>query len=161
MYSIFNKFPKRADTYWLLHIDRVDEPNRFDYRVTHIIPGVLIRIDFHIGFKVDTKINLYFREVLEDLIKSGEIKLESGYDSLKKYRLPGDFKFILIERIMLKDIKLTSTENFVLTLHRLIQHISIPEVRALELDSTNTVVEQVPIIVNQPLEKRIRSVKRA
>jgi KUP system potassium uptake protein len=161
IYSIFNKFPKRADTYWFLHIDRVDEPNRFDYKVNHIIPGILIRVDFHLGFKVDTKINLYFREVLEDLVKSGEIKLVSGYNSLKKLGLTGDFKYILIDRIMLRDFKLTNNENFILALHRLIQHISIPDVRALELDSTNTVVEQVPIIVNQPLAKRITSVKRA
>ncbi len=68
-----------------------------------IIPGILIRIDFHIGFKVEPKINLYFREVLEDLVKSGEIKLESSYESLKKHDFPGDFKFILIERIMIRD----------------------------------------------------------
>ena len=106
IYSIFNKQPKRAERYWLLHVDRVDEPNRFEYKVNHIIPGVLIRIDFHIGFKVDPKINLYFREVLEDLVKSGELKLESSYDSLKKHGFPGDFKFVLIERIMLSDFKL-------------------------------------------------------
>ena len=160
IYSIFNKFPKRADRYWLLHVDRVDEPNRFEYKVNHIIPGVLIRLDFHIGFKVDTKINLYFREVLEDLVKSGEINIDSGYDSMKKYGLPGDFKYVLIERIMLRDFRLSSTDSFIMALHRLIGHLSIPEVKALELDSTNTIVEQVPIIVNQPLEKRITSVKR-
>ena len=120
IYSIFNKFPKRADRYWFLHVDRVDEPNRFEYKVNHIIPGILIRVDFHIGFKVDTKINLYFREVLEDLVKSGEIKLESGYDSMKKYDFPGDFKYVLIDRIMLRDFKLSNTENFILTLHSLI-----------------------------------------
>ncbi len=155
IYSIFNKLPKRADTYWLLHIDRVDEPNRFDYKVNHIIPGVLIRIDFHIGFKMDTRINLYFREVLEDLENSGEIKLESGYDSLKKYGLPGDFKFVLIERIMPRDTKLSATENFILTLRDLVRYISIPEARALHLDITNTLVEQVPVLVKQPVEKRI------
>ena len=64
IYSIFQKQPKRADTYWFLHVDGVDEPNRFEYKVTEIIPGVLIRVDFHIGFKVEPKINLYFREVL-------------------------------------------------------------------------------------------------
>ena len=155
IYSIFNKQPKRADKYWLLHIDRVDEPNRFEYKVNHIIPGVLIRVDFHIGFKVDPKINLYFKEIVEDLVASGEIKLESSYDSLKKHGFPGDFKFVLIERIMLRDFKLSNTENFILTLRSLVRHISIPEERALQLDSTNTIVEQVPIILNQPIEKRI------
>jgi KUP system potassium uptake protein len=159
IYSIFNKQPKRADKYWLLHIDRVDEPNRFDYKVTHIIPDVLIRVDFHIGFKVDPKINLYFREIVEDLVESGEIKLESSYDSLRKHGFPGDFKFVLIERIMLRDFKLTTTENFILSLRSLVRHISIPEVRALQLDSSNTIVEKVPIIIQKPVDKRITQVK--
>ena len=67
IYSIFQKQPKRADTYWFLHVDRIDEPDRIDYQVNQIIPGVLIRVDFHIGFKVEPKINLYFKEVLEDM----------------------------------------------------------------------------------------------
>jgi KUP system potassium uptake protein len=155
IYSIFNKRPKRADTYWFLHVDRVDEPNRFDYRVNHIIPGVLIRIDFHIGFKVDPKINLYFKEVLEDLAESGEIKLESSYDSLKKHGFPGDFKYILINRIMPRDYKLSNTENFILMLQSMVGHLSISDVKALQLDSSNSIVEQVPIILRQPVEKRI------
>jgi KUP system potassium uptake protein len=160
IYSIFSKQPKRADKYWLLHIDIVDEPNRFEYQVNHIIPGVLIRIDFHIGFKVDPKINLYFKEIVDDLVKSGEITLESGYDSLKKHGFPGDFKFVLIERIMLRDFKLTNTENFILALRSVVRHISIPEVRALQLDSSNTIVEQVPIILKQPIAKRITQMQR-
>ncbi len=155
IYSIFNKRPKRADTYWLLHIDRVDEPNRFDYKVTHIIPGVLIRIDFHLGFKVDPKINLYFKEVLEDMVNAGEIKLESSYKSLKKHGFPGDFKFILINRIMTGDFQLTNTENFILTLQRIAGNLSISDVKAFNLDSSNTIVEQVPIEFKQRIERRI------
>ena len=155
IFSIFNKQPKRADTYWFLHIDRVDEPNRFEYKVNHLIPGVLIRVDFHLGFKVDPKINLYFREVLEDLVSSGEIKLTSSFDSMKKHGFPGDFKYVFIDRIMLRDYKLTKTENFILALQRLARNLSIPDVKALQLDSTNTIVEQVPIIIDQPVDRRI------
>jgi KUP system potassium uptake protein len=159
IHSIFTKQPKRAETYWFLHIDRVDEPNRFEYKVNQIIPGILIRVDFHLGFKVDPKINRYFREVVEDMVKAGEFKLESSYDSLRKHNFPGDFRFILLERIMLRDFKLTNTDNFILTLQSLIRHISIPDVNALQLDSANTLVEQVPIVINQPIKKRITPVK--
>jgi KUP system potassium uptake protein len=155
IYSIFKKQPKRADTYWLLHVDRVNEPNRFEYKVNHIIPGVLIRIDFHLGFKVDPKINLYFREVLEDLVKTEEIKLESSFNSMKKHGFPADFKFIMLDRIMLKDYKLTKTDNFILTIQGIVRHLGIPEERALHLDTTNTIVEKVPIIINQPVDLRI------
>jgi len=155
LYSIFQKQPKRAETYWLLHINMVNDPNRFEYQFNPIIPGILNRIDFHIGFKVEPKINLYFREVLEDLVNGGEIKLISSYDSLKKHNLPGDFKFVLTDRVMLRDHKLPAWENFILTLHGLVRRIGIPEERALQLDSTNTIVEQVPITIEQSIDLRI------
>ncbi|MGB8490433.1 MAG: KUP/HAK/KT family potassium transporter, partial [Bacteroidales bacterium] len=156
IYSIFSKQPKRADRYWLLHIDRVNEPNRFEYNVTQIIPGILIRIDFHLGFKIIPKVNLYFREVIEDLVNSGEIKLESGYDSLRKFDVPGDFKFILIERIISRDFKMSNWENFILAIHNIANRLSITDIRAFDLDATNTTIEQVPILIDQPEPVRIR-----
>ena len=156
MHSIFLKQPKRADTYWLIHVDKVDEPDRMDYQVNQIIPGILIRIDFHIGFKVEPRINLYFREVLEDLTASGEIKLESSYDSLRKHTIPADFKFVLIDRVMPRDYKLSNLDTMTLTLHSFSRLICISDVRALQLDSANTIEEQVPITIDQPVGRRIR-----
>jgi len=158
IHSIFQKQPKRADRYWFLHVDRVDEPDRFDYRVTHIIPDVLIRVDFNIGFKVEPKINLYFKEVLEDLTESGEIKLESSFDSLRKHFFPADFKYVLIDRIMPRDYKLSYIENITLILHGLSRLLCISDVKALQLDSANTIEEQVPITIDQPVDKRIRRI---
>ncbi len=158
IYSIFNKQPKRAERYWFLHVDRTNDPNSFDYRVNQLIPGVLIRVDFHLGFKVESKINLYFKEVLEDLVKSGEVKLESSYDSLKKHDFPGDFRFILIDRIMSRDLMLSNREKFTLALHNIVRRLSIDDDRALNLDPTITVTEQVPITVNQPVKARIKRI---
>jgi KUP system potassium uptake protein len=159
IYSIFHKQPKRADTYWLLHVDRVNEPNRFDYVVTQIIPGILIRIDFHIGFKVVPRINLYFKEVIEDMVESGEIKLSSSYDSMKKHEVEGDFKFILIDRIMSRDYTLSNWENFVLSLNSLVRKLSLTDIRTMNLDSTNTIIEQVPITIDQPVAYRISRIE--
>jgi KUP system potassium uptake protein len=159
IYSIFNKQPKKAMTYWLLHVDMVDDPNRFEYKVTRIIPEILIRVDFHLGFKVEPKINLYFREVIEDMVKSGELKLTSSFDSLRKHGIPGDFRFILLDRIMIRDYKLTKTENLILNLQNLAGRLSIPEERALQLDPTRTIVEKIPILIDQPVAQRIKRFK--
>ncbi len=158
IFSIFQKQPKRADTYWFLHLDRIDEPNTFEYKVTHIIPGILIRIDFRIGFKVEPKLNLYFKEALEDLTEAGEIKLESSFPSLKKHALPADFKYVLIDRIMPQDYNLSSGENIILALHAISRLFCISDVKALQLDSSNTIEEQVPITIDQPIDKRITRV---
>jgi KUP system potassium uptake protein len=159
IYSIFQKQPKRADTYWFLHVDRLDEPDKFEYQVTQIIPGLLIRVDFHIGFKVEPKINLYFREVVEDMIESGQIRLESSYDSLRKHSVPADFKYVLIDRVMPRDYKLSSIENLTLSLHGLSRLLCISDVRALQLDSCNTIEEQVPITIDQPIDQRIKRIQ--
>ncbi len=156
IYSIFHRQPKRADTYWFLHVNRVEEPDRFEYQVTHLIPGILIRVDFHIGFKIEPSINIYFREVIEDLVNSGEIRLDSSYDSLRKHEFPGDFRFILIERIMPRDMRLSNWEKITLALNSITKYLSLNDIKALKLDSTSTVVEQVPITVDQPVERRIR-----
>lgn len=156
IYSIFQKQPKRADKYWFIHVDRVNDPNQLSYQVTQVIPDILIRIDFHIGFKVEPKINLYFREVIEDLTGSGEIKLESGYDSLREFNYPADFRFVLIERIMPRDLKLSNLDNFTLLLHNLAARLNITDIASFQLDPTNTVVEQVPILIDQPPHERIK-----
>jgi KUP system potassium uptake protein len=158
IYSIFKKLPKRADTYWFLHVNKVNEPNRFDYEVTQIIPGILIRIDFHVGFKVETKINLYFREVLDELVSSGEISLENSYQSLRNHDVEGDFRFILIDRILSRDYKLSAIDSFILSLHNLVRRMSISDISALHLDPTITIIEQVPIIIDQPVDTRIARV---
>jgi len=159
IYSIFHKQPKRASTYWFLHIDRTDEPDTFGYKVKHIIPGVLIRIDFILGFKVEPKINLYFKEILEDLTESGEINLENSYDSLRKRSFPSDFIYILIDRVMSRDFRLSSLQNITLSLHNISRLICISDVKALHLDLTNTIEEKVPIIITQPITGRIKRVK--
>lgn len=156
--SIFHKQPKRAQKYWLIHVDRTDEPDTFKYRVTHLIPDLLIRIDLYLGFKVEPKINLYFREVLEDLSDSGEIKLESSYDTLKKYSFPADFIYVLIDRVMSRDYYLSGSENITLGLHNISRLICISDIKALQLDTTNTIEEKVPISINQPKTGRITRV---
>ena len=99
--------------------------------------------------------------MIEDLTGSGEIKLESGYDSLKKYNVPADFKFILIERIMPRDFKLSNIENFILTLHNLAGKLNITDIVSFQLDATNTVIEQVPILIEQPAHQRIKRMEPA
>jgi KUP system potassium uptake protein len=143
----------------LLNINRLDEPDKFEYQVTQIVPGVLIRVDFFLGFKVEPKINLYFREVLEDMVQSGQIKLESSFASLKKHELPADFMFVLIDRVMPRDYKLSNIENLTLSLHSISRFFCISDVRALELDSSNTIEESVPITIDQPIDFRIKRIQ--
>jgi KUP system potassium uptake protein len=155
LFSIINKQPKRADTYWFLHVDILNHPNTFEYMVHHIIPGVLIKVDFKLGFKIEPRINLYFKEVLEDMVQAGEIDLTSKYTSLSKYNIHSDFVFVNLDRIMTPDYKLAPWETFTMNLHEITRWMSNNDVKALGLDTSNVVEEKVPIAINQVITKRI------
>ena len=75
IYSILNKKPKRADIYWLVHVDTLDDPYTSEYKVDHIIPNDIIRIEFRLGFRVQPRINLMFRKVVEDLVANKEVNI--------------------------------------------------------------------------------------
>ena len=155
MYSIFNKQPKRAQTYWLLHVNIVDEPDTFSYEVNQFIPGILIRVDFHLGFKIEPRINLFFKEVLKELVAAGEIKLTSSYDSLKKHHLPADFLFVNIDRIMTQDYKLTPWETIIMGMHSFVRLFSINDVKAFGLDTSSVIEEKVPIAIERSLSRKM------
>jgi len=155
MYSIFNKQPKRAKTYWLLHVDIVDDPDTFSYEVNQFIPGTLVRIDFHLGFKIEPRINLYFKEVLKDMVANGEIKLCSSFESLKKHHFPADFTFVNLDRVMTQDYELSPWESMIMGLHSLTRRLSINDVKALGLDTSCVIEEKVPISIERPLNRKI------
>lgn len=158
LYSIFNKHPKRANTYWLLHVENLETPNTFEYKVHHIVPGVLIKIDFRLGFKIERKVNRYFRQVLEDLEKNGEISMVSQYESLKKHAIPADFLFVNLDRVLTIDYKLPPMESFIMKLHNFIRRLGITDVKALGLESSNVIEEKVPIIITPDVKARIQRV---
>jgi len=145
MHSILNKQPKRADHYWLIHVDILDEPRTLEYKVTNILPGILTRIDFYLGFKVEPRINSMFKHVTNDLARSGEIDLFSGYPSLRKHNVLTDFKFIIIDRLHTSDLEFKFLENIIVNIYFFLVHHSLSDVRSLGFDSSNVFIEQVPL----------------
>ncbi len=156
MYSIFNKHPKRANTYWFLHIDSLDAPDTFEYTVHHIVPGVVIKVEFHLGFKVERRINVYFKQVLEDLEKTHEISMVSHYKSLKRHSIPADFLFVNLDRILVNDYKLPPLKRFTMGLHNFIRRMGINDVKAYGLDTSNVIEEKIPIVIAREEKKRIK-----
>jgi KUP system potassium uptake protein len=148
--SIFKKRPKRADTYWLLHVNVSDEPHTIEYKVTHLIKGKFIRIDFNLGFRVEQKINIYFRKVIDELVKNGEVDITSRHESLRKYQMAGDFQFIIFERFLSYDNDLPFFDDYILDIYFLLKKLSLPTVRAFGLDNSVVQVENVPLIISQP-----------
>ena len=150
IYSILQKQPKRADVYWLVHVDVVDEPYRREYEVTFLVPNKVIRIDFKLGFRVEQQINLLFRRVVEDLVKKGEVNITSTYKSLNKHKIVGDFRFVVIEKVLSRSHKLSFYERVVMLIYNYLKQASLSEERGFGLDLSFVTVEKVPLMLTDP-----------
>ena len=154
LYSILHKRPKRADVYWFIHVNILDEPYKKEYKVTEINKGNIFRVDFNLGFRESTKINLMFKEVLQNMVENKEVDIISRYESLQNNKILGDFKFILSEKYLSHDSDLRWHEKIIMNLYSLIKKISLSEESAFGLDSSSVKIEKFPMVIH-PHEKII------
>lgn len=147
IYSIFQKRPKRADTYWFIHVDVLDDPYTVEYEVTTLIPGRAFRIDFALGFRVEPRINQLFRQVIEELAGAGEVDVISRYDSLRSKNVPGDFRFVVLEKALSYENALPSYEKFIMWGYSILRNFSLSEERSFGLDTSSVTIEKVPLVI--------------
>jgi KUP system potassium uptake protein len=160
IYSILNKKPKRADIYWLVHVDTLDDPYTSEYSVEHIIPNDIIRVEFRLGFRVQPRINLLFKKVVEDLVKNREVNVISRYESLEKTNTIGDFQFIVMEKYLSQDNDLPIFERLVMKVHFWLKVISLSEEKGFGLDLSNVTVEKFPLIVAPVTNVRLKRIEK-
>ncbi|HEY0047325.1 MAG TPA: KUP/HAK/KT family potassium transporter [Flavobacterium sp.] len=150
MFSILQKRPKRADIYWFVHVNILNEPFRSEYKVTEILKDDLFRIDFNLGFREATKINLMFKEVLRDMVKNGEVDITSRYESLNKNNIIGDFKFVLSEKFLSNDSEMRWHEKIIMNTYFALKKVSLSEEKAFGLDSSSVKIEKFPMVLHAP-----------
>ena len=159
VYSILYKQPKRADIYWFVHVDVLDEPYTLEYKVTQIMKGKLIRVDFRIGFRIDPRINIMFRHVVEELVRNKEVDIISRYPSLGNRGLTGDFRFVVMEKFLSVDNELPWMQKIIMDLYFLLKRGALPEEKAFGLDTSSVSVEKVPLIVNPVTDLKIHRIQ--
>mgnify|MGYP001102985156 FL=1 len=155
LYSIVNKQPKRADHYWFVHIDHVDSPDELSYSVSVVVPETIYVVTMHLGFRVAPRISVYLRQIVEDLVVSGDLDLRSGYPSLRREGIPGDFRFIILHRIFSPTSICGATTALLMRLHDILRHIGVSDTSAYGLDTSVVTAETVPLIINTSSGRRI------
>lgn len=148
IYSILQKRPKKADIYWFLHVDVVDEPYRMEYKVTHIAAEDIIRVDFRLGFRIAPRINLMFRKVVSDMVQNKEVDITSRYESLNKNNVIGDFKFVVLEKFLSYENDLPFFDKLILNIYFFLKRFSLSEAKAFGLDSSSVKIEKFPMVIS-------------
>ena len=147
VYSILSGKPKRADIYWFVHVDTLDDPYTCEYNVEHIIPNDIIRVEFRLGFRIAPRLNLMFKKVVEDLVANREVNIASRYESQQKNNVVGDFQFIVLEKFLSQDNELPLLETLVMKFYFWIKMWSVSEEKGFGLEQSNVAIEKFPLIV--------------
>lgn len=147
MYSILRKRPKRANVYWFVHVDIVDDPYSKSFHVDTISPNEIFFVHLRFGFKVQHRVNAMFYDIVEQMVASGEVNIKSPYPSIRKHNIEADFKFILLHTRVSADTELTGFENWVVRTYRMLKKFSLPAFEDFGLEVSNIEEETVPILV--------------
>ena len=147
MHSILSKKPKRADIYWFVHVHTMDDPYTSEYSVIHIIPNDIIRVEFRLGFRMQPRINLMFRQVVLDLVAQREVNIISRYESLERNNVVGDFEFVVMEKFLSNDNELPFMEKLIMKVHFWLKLHSLSEASSFGLDTSNVMVEKFALVV--------------
>jgi KUP system potassium uptake protein len=159
IYSILNKKPKRADIYWFVHVDTMDDPYTSEYSVDHIIPNDIIRVEFRLGFRVQQRMNLMFRKVVEELVGNNEVNITSRYESLERNNIAGDFQFIVMEKYLSSDNELPFFEKLIMKLHFWLKVASLSEERGFGLDPGFVTLEKFPLMVSPVIDIKLNRIE--
>ena len=155
--SILSRKPKRADIYWFIHIDRTDSPYGMEYSIRELVDDKVMRVDFKIGFRIQPRINVLFRKVMQELNESHELGIYSKYESLKSKDFHADITYVIMESFFSIENELSVKEDFIMDLYFNIKQLAQSDQKAFGLDNATTVIEHVPLIIkaneNIPLKR--------
>ncbi len=150
--SIFSKKPKRADVYWFFHINRVNEPYALNYDVIELLDDKVMKIVLNVGFRIQPRVELYFKKIVQDLVKAKELNLHIRPDGSTKYNGEPDYKFVILEKFLSVENEFAIRDGLMLNAYYMLKNWSISDEKAFGLDRSDVETEMIPIVY-QPISK--------
>ena len=147
LYSILDKDPKRAAAYWFISMNVTDEPDTRRYSVETYGTDYIFRVRLDLGFKCHQRVNVYLRQIVRDLIESGELPPQERKYSIYGKSDVGSFKFVFLHKAVPSKSELSFLDELVLNTKYAIRRVAGSKVRWYGLDTSSLVVETVPFIV--------------
>ena len=158
LYSILQTQPKRADIYWFVHIQVTDQPYTMEYKVNVLAPDDVYKVTFLLGFRVEQRMNLFLKKVVENLIESGEVNVEARYHFNRDEYPTGDFRFVIIQEFLSHENDLPLLEQIVMSIYLTVKGITASPQNWFGLDNDSVAMEEVPMVLRPVKDLRLRRV---
>ena len=160
LYSILNRDPKRADAYWFISVNTTDQPYQREYEVETFGTDFLFRVNLNLGFKVRQSVNVYLYQLVKELLASGELPPQNRKHSIYGPSPIGTFKFCMIRKMMPLEGDLSSFDSMLIHTKYYIRRIAGNPLRWFGLETSNVIVESVPLFLPRRQEESLTRVNR-
>ncbi|MFT8872631.1 MAG: KUP/HAK/KT family potassium transporter [Sporolactobacillus sp.] len=166
LYSILDKRPKRAKVFWFVTVNETDAPHEQAYTVDMLGTRNIISVQLYLGFKNAQHVNIYIRQIVNDLIDEKVIDPQyPKYTTLKNRRV-GDFKFVIMTKQMMDlapDMEINALKRLLIRGRVFLQNITASPAVWYGLKFSEVVEEAVPIVLYDPKAMRLdrRDVRHA
>lgn len=147
LYSILDKDPKRARAYWFLSVNVLDSPDDMNYELSTYGTDCIFRIRLNLGFKCSQRINVYLRQIVQDLLESGELPEQNKIYSIYGPSPVGNFKFCMIHKSVPSKAGLSVMDEFILNAKYAIRQAAGDKSKWYGLDNSSLIVETVPLLI--------------
>lgn len=159
IYSILDKRPKRAKVYWFVNVEVTDEPYTKKYEVSMADTDFIVKLKLYLGFRVPQEVNLYIRQIIQELMKDGRLPLQPQRYSLTPGRNVGDFQFVMIEEELSNATALSKWQKQVMQTKLFIKRHTISPERWFGLEYSDVVHETVPLVIGQMKESSLTELR--
>ncbi len=159
LYSILDKRPKRAKAYWFVTVNVTNEPFTAEYAVNTYGTKNVINIQLYLGFKKQTSVNVYIRQIVHDLIADGTIEPQPQKYTTTPGRDVGDFSFVIVNDVISPQTQLVGYEKWLVEARVRLQNLSSNPASWFGLKYADTVIERVPLILGRPNPSYIKRIK--
>ena len=149
LYSILDKDPKRADAYWFISVNTTNEPYQKQYEVETFGTDYIFRVNLYLGYKVRPSVNIYLRQVVSDLLASGELPKQHRQHSIYGPSDIGSFKFCLIRKMMPQEGDIDEVDNALIRAKYAIRRFVGNPFQWFGLETSNILIEYVPLFLPQ------------
>ena len=147
LYSILDKEPKRANAYWFISVNTTNEPYQKEYEVETYGTDYIFRVNLYLGFKVRPSVNIYLRQVVHDLLATGELPKQNRKHSIYGPSDVGSFKFCMIRKMMPQEGDIDFVDNMLVRSKYMIRRIIGNPFQWYGLETSNVIIEYVPLFL--------------
>ena len=146
--SILRSPEKKAEIYWFVHLHVTDEPYTLEYKLKALAPNYVYQLTFNLGFRIEPRVDLMFRSVVEELRAKRELILGSSGESKYNLDKSGDHIFMLSDSYLSGDNDISRGKFFLLKFFYLLKKIALKKEKNFGLEISNVLSERYPLVVN-------------